>query len=61
MTLNLQYNTIIEMHTGGIKHLTVCTGGSCPPNSRLLLCKKYEASTLKGRYLQGAPPHLCYI
>lgn len=35
MTLNLQYNTVIEMHTGAIKHLTVCTGESCTPNSRL--------------------------
>lgn len=36
MTLSLQYNTIIERHkTGRIKHLTVCTGGSCTPNSRL--------------------------
>lgn len=33
MTATLQYNTIIEMDTGGMKHLTVCTGESCTPNS----------------------------
>lgn len=39
MTLNLHYNTIIEMPTGGIKHLTVCTGASRTPNSRLFFKK----------------------